>query len=358
MTMVWLARGTAITIASLLCVPDAVALIPSAPSVWVLLVRIAGLWLSAFTLWWIGFTGILLSAAWISGGIVLDEQGFKLWRRGRKIKWSDVQAVVIEEQPCFSAAFVVRPVARRMTVYERGKGGALKPHNIPSLSFKPAAFDRLYAHICQRSLATRVSGPALICSPDAAAELKAACSRGVGQRRLLSVIILFGLCSFLGRKALLNYNFNCGSKAFRQENYAQAESFYAQATKVEPWFPPAWDQLARSEYRQGKLDAAGEHWKRALACKPDLVEAKVGLSQIFMRKGDIKSARRLLQQAIRLAPRYAPALMNLAQLYIVTSEFNEADRLIALVKEQGLQTKYLSKLEAALAAARLKGQQP
>ncbi len=356
--MVWLARGTAITIATLLCVPDAVALIPSAPSVLVLLVRVGGLWLSAFTLWWIGFTGILLGAAWVSGGIVLDEEGFKLWRRGRKVKWSDVQAVVVEEQPLFSAAFVVRPVARRLTVYERAKGGALKPHNIPSLSFKSDAFDRLYAHICQRSLGTRVSGPALVCNPNAADELKTTCSRGAGQRKLLSVIILIGLCSFLGRKALLNYNFNCGSKAFRQENYAQAESFYAQATMVEPWFPSAWDQLARSEYRQGKLDAAGEHWKRALACKPDLVEAKVGLSQICLRKGDIKRARQLLEQSVRLAPRYAPALINLAQLYLVIGEYNEADRLINLIKVQGLQTKYLDKLEALVAAAKLKGHQP
>src|SRR5262249_35417297 len=85
-----------------------------------------------------------------------------------------------------------------------------------------------------------------------------------------------------------------------------------------PVFPAAWDQLARSEFRLGDTANAEKHWLRALQVKPDMVEAKLGLSFLHMERRQFQRARELIEQALRLNPVYAgaPARVNLTQLYL------------------------------------------
>jgi tetratricopeptide (TPR) repeat protein len=269
---------------------------------------------------------------------VLNSHGFKLWRFGKVVPWSAIKAIGVEPQPVFSTAFFLKPVVSRMTVYEEKparklfrKGKAedlpprLVPHSIPSFQFAPVEFASLLAHICQRSFGFIPDSANLLVADDSQrSNLKPAYEKGARQRLLLSFIIALGLVMFLGRKATLNYSFNEGNKAMTQHNYERAAEHYRVATTVEQPFAPAWDRLARCEYRLGKFAEAKEHWKKALYFKPDLVEPLVGLSNLAMQERNFPEAKRLLDKAARFAPSSIPTYINLAELNIKMGNYDEA----------------------------------
>lgn len=344
------ASGSACTIATLLCIPDAFALIPSAadPLTWFL--RILGMWLSAFILWSFSFMGLLYFVRLLSGGILLDCEGLRLWRFGKRIAWGSIKAVGVEPQPVFSRLFCLKPVACRLTIYQEKPGSAsllpegtagsqqqkkLVAHHIPSFQFLSCDFVSLFAHICRRSFHFLPDAAnVLVARADERKLLKKTYERGRWQRLALSAFIALSLLSFLGRKAVLNYTFNLGNKDFRSENYLAAARNYQMSTAVDPFFAPAFDQLARSEFRLGRTAEAEEHWLRALARKPDMVESKLGLSNIYMQRRQFAKARKLLEQSIRLAPRYTAAYMNLAELNLRLGRYPEAAKLAGMVLKQ------------------------
>ncbi len=348
--MVNLALGSACTIATLLSAPDAVALIPSSPDPITWLLRVAGMWLSAFILWSFSFLGLLHLVKVLGSGILLDSQGVRLWRFGKRICWSDIKAVAVERQPMFSRMFCLKPVASRLTIYEqkpagrnpfggKGKEAAdtcrLAGHNIPSFQFLPDEFTCLLAHISQMSFRFLPDAQdVLIADESCRRALKTTFEKGRLQRLALSLLIAVSLISFLGRKAALNYTFNLANKDFRQQDYAAAANNYQIASAIDPFFAPAWDQLARSEFRQGKTEEAEAHWLKALSRKPDMVESKLGLSNIYMQRRQFDKARRLLEQSIRLAPRYTAAYLNLAELNLRLGRYPEAIKLSSMVLSQ------------------------
>lgn len=336
--MAKLALGSSCTIATLLCIPDTFAIIPNSANALVFFSRLFGLWASAFILWSISFLGLLHLVRILAGGIVLNSEGFKLWRFGKIVPWSAIKAVGVEPQPVFSTAFFLKPVVCRMTVYEqkpalklfrKGKEEDLPPrlvpHAIPSFQFSPPEFVSLFAHICRRSFGfVPDSTNILVADEGQRANLKPAYEKGAKQRLLLSCIIALGLVMFLGRKATLNYSFNEGNKAMTAHQYERAAEHYRVATTVEAPFAYAWDRLARCEYRLGKSAEAKEHWKKALYFKPDLVEPLVGLSNLAMQERNFPEAKRLLDKAARFAPSSIPTYINLAELSIKMGNYDEA----------------------------------
>jgi len=332
------ALGSSLTIASLLCIPDGLAILPTSPDPIVWSLRMLGLWLTAYVLWSFGFLILLHIMRFVGGSILVRPDGIKLWRFGRLIEWGSIKALAVEPQLYFSRAFWLKPVAAKLTVYERKphkESFRLIPHNIPSFQFTPAEFFSLFAFICHRSFVLCPDAAhVLISDLEYVPSLRKAYERSAKMKVLISAIITISLLAFLGRRAAVNYSFNSGNREFRQERYKAAEQHYRFATTVDPTFAMAWDRLARSEYRQSKTAAAEKHWHKALAMKPDLVESKIGLSNIHMLRREFGPARRLLTQAVRLDPRNLAACINLADLNLRLGNFDEAIRLCELVLKQ------------------------
>lgn len=100
--MMSLALGSATTISTLMCIPDAIGIIPVVPDPATWAVRMLGLWLSACILWFLGFLTMLHFARFAGGGILINENGVKLSRFGKLIFWKNIKAITVEEQPMFS----------------------------------------------------------------------------------------------------------------------------------------------------------------------------------------------------------------------------------------------------------------
>ncbi len=348
--LIKLALGSAGTISTLIVIPDAIGLIPIAPSVTTWLIKILGLWLSAYILWFISFLGLLYVVALATGGMVLSSQGLRLWCRGKLIPWSKVKAITVDKQPLFSAVFFLKSVARKLIIYEEeaqpnalsrlrpdqsNASPALKAHPLPSFQFSSEEFVSLFAHACKWSFGFvphSIDSYAFLA--DASQGLRAVTKRAVLLRVLLTFLIAFGLVSLLGRRSAVNYYYNSGTSLFRKEHYLEAAAQYGRAAKIDPTFAPAWDSLARSELRLGRIAEAEKHWHKALQMKPDFLESKLGLSNIYVRRGQLDQAKQLLDHCARLAPHTIAVYLNQADLYIRTGDPGRARDLLSIVTNE------------------------
>jgi Tfp pilus assembly protein PilF len=323
------ALGSACTVATLLCIPDGIGLIPAVSGFDVWAIRISGLWLSAAIQWFLGILGLLHLVRMITGGIYFDQDGMKLWRRGKRLRWEDILAVTAEPQVVFSRVFFLKPVVSRLIVYTRKRDG-LAGHSFPTFQFSTKQFSAVVRTICSKSFnLIPDSVQVIVTKPESEETLRRQYQRGAKIRIAFSIFIACSLTLFLGRRAAVNYEYNLGSKFFRVEEYARAAEAYAMAARIDATFAPSWDQLARSELRAGNVDNAEKHFLMALRMKPGMTDARVGLANVYFRKGDPKRAQEMLKKAVRLDPRNTSAVLSLAA---VEADLGNRDSAIHLIK--------------------------
>lgn len=356
-----LALGSSAAISTALAIPDAFAIIPTTLAnhgfegfcFWIL--RVAGLWLSCYLLWLAGFLCLLHLSGLLSGGIVVDSQGIKLWRLARKIEWDSIVACTISERKFFSRLFFIHPSVLQMQLHiSKGDGKGVTVKQIPSFQFSPQEFASLFSIMARCTFGVQPSSvDVFLFKPEQLAKaltpanadgtvapelmnrfLKELFESGRLKRILISAFIASSLIFILFQRSSCYYIFNTGNNFSRAGNYKQAIECYRQATTIYPAFAPGWDKLARAEYRSGKVKSAEEHWRKALFYKPDFVEAKLGLSAIYMRTGLVDKARPLIESAVRLSPTDWCALMNLAQLNILQGHIEQAIVILEKLQKQ------------------------
>lgn len=309
-----IAQGTAVVIATLLALPDAIAILPSSPDMLTWLLRLVRIWLVALILWFVGFLAILHAVRLATRGIEVNDGGVRLWRLGRLIDWERIEAVGLEPQKFFSRIFFLRPEALRLSLYVR-KGKHLSPQHVPSFFYRPDEFRRLFEAITLKRFGLKPDSEAVVVfQPGALDSLRRLSGQMRWQRIVLSVIIACGLVMFLGRKASVNYLYSSGNQLFKRGDYKEARNYYSEVTRLDPAFAAAWHNLAGAEFRLGNFDRARQCWERALVMKPDLVESKVSLAYLYMQEREYDKARKQLEHALRLAPRNTAALVNMADL--------------------------------------------
>lgn len=340
-SMLRLAIGSAATISSLLCLIDAIGLIPDLQQkgflVWA--VRVSGLWVQCYILWTIGFLSMLYAVRWAAGGIELHPDGFRLWRFGKFVRWDAVRALACEPQPFFSKAFCLRPLAHRLTIYsaKETKAGAppkIVGQNIPSFQVDSEDFQSILVYVSERCFNLRPSSASVLITQDSVrSALRKSYTDGRMTRVVISCVILLSLVTFLGRRSIVNYSLNSGNREFRQEHYERAIDHYRRATKFDPTFAIAWDRLARSEYRLNRVDEAQQDWEMALRMKPDFVESKIGLAGLHIRKRRWKEAEGLLQRAQMLSPTNVAVFMSFGDLYIRQHRYEQAIDILTRVAQ-------------------------
>jgi len=318
-----LAQGTSVLIATLLAIPDAVALIPGASSLLGWILKLIGVWISAAVLWFVGFLAILHGMRLIVQGVRVGADGIKLWRFARVIKWDTVDAVAVEPQFFFSQILSLKPPAQRLTIFASFKSRRffweklLVPHPVPSFLFSHSDFTNLVNELCQQKFQFAPDGiSGVFYAPANQLALKRTYKALDWQKVIVSVIIAIGLVCFLGRKASVNYIYNSGNKALARNDLEQAKRLYEVATSIDPFFYAPWNNLATVEFRKGDFDEAYEHWQRALALKPDFVEPMVSLSYLALQKRNFVQAKELIDRALMLAPLNPYALVNRADYYM------------------------------------------
>ncbi|MEN8162231.1 MAG: tetratricopeptide repeat protein, partial [Myxococcota bacterium] len=93
-----------------------------------------------------------------------------------------------------------------------------------------------------------------------------------------------------------------GLLALQQGDLDAARSAYETATRIAPWFVPAYVNLADLEQRSGR-DPEGEPWlRRAIAVDPELAEPHHALGLWLVRAGRGDEAEAELARAAKLAP--------------------------------------------------------
>jgi tetratricopeptide (TPR) repeat protein len=312
--MARLALGSSCTIATLLCLPDAFALIPNAPTATIWFVRLLGLWLTAFILWFCGFLATLYVGRFLGGPIVVGADGIKLWRMGRKVNWANVKAVGVEKQDWFARIFCLKPPIYRLTLYiAHGRG--INQVNIPSFPFLKSEFASLVAYVLKSTLhALPDSLQFTVFQEPDRQELKKTCERTAKMRIVLSMFIAIGLVMYFGRRAGESYEYNLGSREFKAARYELALKHFRKAVAIDPAFTMGWDRLGQTEYQLGQMPQAEEHWHKALFFKPDLVDSKLGLARIYIDRKEFSKAEQLLEQCVRLSPHNMTVYLNLCRL--------------------------------------------
>lgn len=331
--LVKLAQGTSVVIATLLAIPDSVALIPVAASPISWLLKVVAVWVSALILWFVGYLCVLHIVCWLTEGVRLGNDGIRLWRFGRLISWQSIVAVSVETQVMFSRIFSMTPPAKRLTLYiQRHPGGRLAPQAIPSFLFLANEFEALVQAIASKTFGSSPQSQDVLLAhvPDLP-RLKGLYRILRWARMMVSVVIAIGLMAFLARKATVNYFYNTANKSFKQGNYSLAQRDYELVTSIDPFFAVAWQNLGGTEFHLGNMERACQCWEKALSLKPDLVEAKVSLAFIYIHSREFDKARNLLDRAIKLAPRNTAALTNLADLDMRLGHTREAVQTARLV---------------------------
>ena len=360
-----IAQATAVVIATLLTLPDALAIIPGSTSAssWVL--SLVGIWIIAAVLWFVGFTAILYAVGIAVQGVEITCDGIRLWRLAKPLQWEQIEAISVEPQVFFSTFFRLSATARRLTVFERKKGldgkSRLAPHYVPSFFFLPAQFEALCACAFEGRFGFRPDCvDAFIAAPGCLPRLQTTFGHLRWQRIALSLVITLGLGLWLYKKGVSNYAFNSGNKAMDSGDYLQAERLYKWALQVDPIFAAAWNHLGNAQYRYRNTPEATGSWERAIALKPDFVEPRISLSYIALEHGEFIKARELIDKALNLDPLNPYAMLNRAELEMKQGQMRAAmeDARMVTVQEPDHTSALFTKASCLLAQGKVRLGEP
>ena len=109
---------------------------------------------------------------------------------------------------------------------------------------------------------------------------------------------------------------NLGLVAYRQKQYAEAESLLKKAVRAQPEAGLGWLVLGVIFYDQEKLDAALAALAQAALLEPKNATVHQYLGVTVGKKGWLSGAEDELRKAIEIEPGYAEAHFNLAVFYL------------------------------------------
>lgn len=338
-----LARGTSVVIATCMALPDAVALIPVAtsPVSWAL--RLIGHWTIALVLWFVGFLALTNAFRLISRGVVLTSKGLRISRLDRLIPYTSIQAVALEPNHFFTRIFSLPDTARRTTIlFDLGFGGKLVkeflfPNYVPSFFFSRPTYDAFVLKLLQNSRLQEPTHNGAL-EPDLAfCSLKEDKQKRVAgtfrylnkQAIFLPIIIAISLTMFLGKKAVVNFLFNSGSKAVNEARYEKARDYYDLAVKLDPTFAVAWNSLGELEFvladrKLASYKKAINCWNAAIMCKLDYVEPRLHLARLDLMQRNFAGAEEKISHALKLAQTYPLTQVEAAELDFRLGRFTKA----------------------------------
>ena len=119
-------------------------------------------------------------------------------------------------------------------------------------------------------------------------------------------------------------HYNLGIALSEQGQTEEAIDHYRQAVALRPDYAEAHYNLGRLLVEQGQLDDAVAHYERAVAINPADAEAQNNLAVSLFGMGRVDDAIAHYQRALEIRPDYAEASCNLANALIAKADFDGA----------------------------------
>ena len=106
-------------------------------------------------------------------------------------------------------------------------------------------------------------------------------------------------------------HYRSGNAFKSQGKFADAIACYRRAIALKPDYVEALNNLGATLKDQGKFGEAAACYRTALKYQPDYAEAHSNLGGVFWEQGDLDQAQSCFRQALELKPDYADAHYNL-----------------------------------------------
>ena len=84
------ALKSAVVVATVLAIPDAVALIPSVSTITSWILKLVACWTTALIAWFLFALGLMQVVRFVAGGIYVGENGIRMWRFGKLIPYEAI----------------------------------------------------------------------------------------------------------------------------------------------------------------------------------------------------------------------------------------------------------------------------
>ena len=102
-----------------------------------------------------------------------------------------------------------------------------------------------------------------------------------------------------------------GTALGKQGRLDEAIAHLRKALKIKPNFAEALSNLGLALQKEGKLDEAIAHFRKALEIKPGFADARYNLGCVLFQQGQLDEAMDQFQEALRINPGYTQARNNL-----------------------------------------------
>ncbi|MBT3483004.1 MAG: tetratricopeptide repeat protein, partial [Opitutales bacterium] len=120
------------------------------------------------------------------------------------------------------------------------------------------------------------------------------------------------------------YSYNLGSYYELQGLMEKAAEYYYGAIQDDPAFASAHFKLGHILERRGNIPAAESRYRQALALRPELIPANIGLARIhYLNRADFLAVD-LLEQVLEWEPRNSEARIYLARIHQSNSKLDKA----------------------------------
>ena len=143
------------------------------------------------------------------------------------------------------------------------------------------------------------------------------------------VAVIWG-CSFvpsvLAQSSLApgQKDFDAGQDALKNRRWADAADALDRAVRARPGWSAAIALRATALAQLGKLDAAGESFRKAIQMDPNQASFHAGLASVYARQQRFAEAATEFKRAVQLDPKSVDSHYNLALAYIGEQFYNKA----------------------------------
>jgi len=135
----------------------------------------------------------------------------------------------------------------------------------------------------------------------------------IGNRRTIAIAILAVLTAFYG---ILTYQ--------RNQVWESPLTLWSDSVEKAPLKARPNNNLGHAYLSLGESDKAMNYFKKAIAIKPDYVEALNNRGLVLFGKGEYENALHDFQKALSFKPNYAPAVNNVGLAWNKLEEYGEA----------------------------------